>query len=100
MLKVLVPCSIPLRPRGPAFGKLGHFSKVLGEKLRLRDRFLERPSRSTIGRLLLRVYLSPAFPRESTWLPRLKRKFSSRSRMCCSQISSVTRSCRFISNEQ
>jgi len=29
MLKVLVPCSIPLRPRGPAFGKLGHFSKVL-----------------------------------------------------------------------
>jgi hypothetical protein len=32
--------NIPLHRRDPAFGKLGHFNKVLGEKLRLLGDFL------------------------------------------------------------
>src|SRR5205823_9790547 len=58
------------------------------------QRFLERDLRARLLAGYLRVSLRRAFPCESIRPPRLKRKFSSRSRMCCSQTLSVTRSCR------
>src|SRR4030095_7796652 len=58
-----------------------------------------RALRSTLGSLLESI-LARAFPCESIWLPRLKKKLSWKSRMCCSRTSSVTPSCRSISNER
>src|SRR6266849_2331108 len=48
----------------------------------------------------LRVSSRRAFPCESKWLPRLKKKLCWKSRMCYSRTSSVTPSCRSISNER
>src|SRR5438034_9657717 len=62
------------------------------------QRFLEGDLRARLLAGYLRVSLRRAFPCESIWPPRLKRKFSSRSRMCCSQTLSVTRSCRSASH--
>src|SRR5207302_11501115 len=63
-------------------------------------RFLEgRALRSTL-RSLLESILARAFPCECIWLPRLKKKLSWKSRMCCSRTSSVTPSCQSISNER
>src|SRR4030095_6443903 len=63
-------------------------------------RFLEgRALRSTLGSLLESI-LARAFPCESIWLARLKKKLSWKSRMRCLRTSSVTPSCRSISNER
>ena len=48
----------------------------------------------------LRVSLRGHFRVQSIWLPRLKKKLSWKSRICCSRTSSVTRSCRSISNDR
>src|SRR5438477_5551664 len=65
----------------------------------VRGDFSSGKLRTRLSAACLRVSLRGVFPCESIWLPRLKRKFSLRSRMCCSPTSSVTRSCLSISNE-
>src|SRR5262249_37475247 len=49
---------------------------------RLDSDFFERQLFSRLSAAYLRAFLRRAFPCESKWLPRLKRKLSWKSRMC------------------